>query len=96
MVKVTAMGVGCTGVVFTTANSNISWTWVGNFKTCKISKSTFLFILSGNADLANEMKRIPTKLLLPFLDFVKDAFAHHSNCTDFRFAALAFSGIRRF
>ena len=66
------------------------------YKFCKISKNTFLFILSGNAVLAKEMKRIPTKLLLPFLDFVKDAFVHHSNCTDFRFAALVFSEIRRF
>ena len=66
------------------------------YKFCKVSKNTFLFPLSGHALLAKEMKRIPTKLLLPFLDFVEDAFVHHSYCTDFRFAALAFSEIRRF
>ena len=66
------------------------------YKFFKISKNVFLFSLSGHALLAKKMKRIPTKLLLPFLEFVEDAFVHHSNCTDFRFVALAFSEIRTF
>ena len=66
------------------------------YKFCKVPKNIFLFSLLGHALQAKEMKRIPTKLLLPFLDFAEDAFFHHSNCTDFRFAGLAFSEIRRF
>ena len=65
------------------------------YKFCKISKNTFLFSLLGHALLAKEMKRIPTKLLLPFLDFVEDAFVGHFNFTDFLFAALAFSEFKR-
>ena len=65
------------------------------YKFCKISKNTFLFSLLGHALLAKEMKRIPTKLLLSFLDFVEDAFVGHFNFTDFLFAALAFSEFKR-
>ena len=66
------------------------------YKFCKLSKNTYLFSLSGHPLLTKEMKRIPIKLLLPFLDFDEDAFVHHSNCTDFRFAAKDFCEIRKF
>ena len=66
------------------------------YKFCKRSKNTYLFSLSGHPLLTKEMKRIPIKLLLSFLDFDEDAFVHQSNCTDFRFAAKDFSEIRRF